>query len=329
MNSLLNQTFTDFEIIIVDNNSSDGSYEYLKENYNSDKIKLHKTDSNIGFAGGNNFGFGFCSGEYVVLLNNDTVTDKNWLKALIDCIEPDENTGIVQSLVVTRGIPRKYYEKNGTINLLGHNIMRVFDIYRNGKGEIFQANGCSLIIRRKLADELGGLFPDEYFAYSEDTYLCFKVKFYGLKIIHTSDSIVNHFGGGAADKDNPGAMFFYQERNRLLNFLFFFSEKFIVKYIPVLILNFMLKSFASLFKKKYSFKELLRAYFWIIKNQAVIKQKRISLNKIKKVREDEVLKYISGKLFNGDNIFEKVFNFIMSAYCKITAIHVLENKKIN
>ena len=71
--------------------------------------------------------------------------------------------------------------------------------------------------------------------------------------MHTSASVVDHFGGGASGSKDPSFMFFYQERNRLMNFLLFFSGKFIVKYIPVLIMNFFLKSAASVVSNKYSF----------------------------------------------------------------------------
>ncbi|MBK6772084.1 MAG: hypothetical protein IPG78_08165 [Ignavibacteria bacterium] len=145
--------------------------------------------------------------------------------------------------------------------------------------------------------------------------------------MHTSASIVDHFGGGASGSKDPSFMFFYQERNRLMNFLLFFSGKFIVKYIPVLILNFFLKSAASVVSNKYSFSKLVKAYFWLMKNQQLIRERRKSLDKIKRVNEDEVLKYISGKLFNGDNVFERGFNFIMLLYCKVTGIHILENKR--
>ncbi|MBK8550804.1 MAG: glycosyltransferase family 2 protein [Ignavibacteria bacterium] len=167
--SLMKQSFTDFQIVFVDNNSGDGSVEFIKENYPSDKIKIIISDKNLGFAGGNNLGYKNCEGEYIVLLNNDTTVDKDWLKNLIDCISADANIGMAQSLVLTEGIPGKYYEMNGTVNLLGHNIMEIFEIGKDGLGEIFLAGGCSLIIRRSLADELNGLFLDEYFAYSEKT----------------------------------------------------------------------------------------------------------------------------------------------------------------
>lgn len=311
----------------MDNFSSDGSYEYLTDNYSSENFKVFRTKENLGFAGGNNFGYKYCSGEFIVLLNNDTTADKDWLKNLLSCISSDENTGIVQSLVITEGVPEKYYKKNGTINLLGHNIMEVFEINKNGTGEIFQANGCSLIIRKKLADELGGLFPDEYFAYSEDTYLCFKVKFRDMKIMHTSKSVVHHKGGGASKNKKLSYMYFYQERNRLLNFLIFFSCGFFIKYIPLLIFNFFLKLFASLFSEKYSAIQLLKAYWWLISNRHWIKKERMQLSSLKTVSDDKVLKYISGRVFNGNNTAEKIINKISVLYCKLTGIRILENQK--
>jgi len=325
--SLIRQSFRDFEIIFVDNASSDGSVEFVKENFALPFIKIVKANRNLGFAGGNNLGLPECSGEFIVLLNNDTTVDKFWLEKLIDCIERDKNTGIAQSLVYTEGIPLKYYEINGTINLLGHNIMRVFEIGKDGTGEIFQATGCSLIIRKELVKSLGELFPSEYFAYSEDTFLCFSVKFRGLKIIHTSESIVYHKGGGSSQDSKALHLFFYQERNRLLNFLLFFSGSFILKYIPYLIFNFFMKLILSVFKKKYSAVQIVKAYIWFFTNIKWIMNKRSEIKLNKRVNGSYVMNYISGKIFNGNNIIERLINFISISYCKTTGIMVLENKK--
>lgn len=322
----MKQSFTDFQIIFVDNNSGDGSVEFIKENYPSENIKIIISDKNLGFAGGNNLGFKHCEGEYIVLLNNDTAVDKDWLKNLIDCISADEGIGMAQSLVLTEGIPGRYYKKNGTVNLLGHNIMEIFEIGKNGLGEIFLAGGCSSIIRRSLADALNGLFLDEYFAYSEDTYLCFKVKFRGLKICHTSKSIVHHKGGGTSANRKASHLYFYQERNRLLNFLLFFPNSFLIKYIPYLMFNFVLKITASAVSPKYSADGLIKAYLWLLTSQKWIRENRASLNEIKLTDDNYVLNYLSGKLFNGDNVFGKVMNLFSISYCKITGIKIIENK---
>lgn len=298
----------------------------MREIYKGLEISIIPAGRNLGFAGGNDLGFSKASGELIVLLNNDTIVDEGWLEALVNRIDSDEDTGIVQSLVLTKGIPAKYYEMNGTVNLLGHNIMEIFEIGSDGAGEIFVATGCSLIIRKRLVEELGGLFPEKYFAYSEDTYLSMKVKFRGLKIIHESASVVHHEGGGTSGSVSS-PMYFFQERNRLLNFLIFFKASFIVKYTPFLILNFVMKSVASLFSRKYSFFQLCRAYGWILINSGWIRKERDFVESKKRVDDDNVLGYVTSRLIDGKSLFGRMINFASFAYCKITFIRIMENRK--
>ncbi|MEI7483588.1 MAG: glycosyltransferase family 2 protein [Ignavibacteriota bacterium] len=324
LNSLLCQSYQDFEIILFDNSSSDNSAEFVHDNFSNDKIKIISSDTNLGFAGGNNAALKHAKGELIVLLNNDTVTDKEWLSELVNGLNYTADTGMVQSLVITEGIPLKYYDMNGTINLFGHNIMEVFDINADDMGEIFQVNGCSLIIRKDLLDKLGGLFPDEYFAYAEDTYLSFKVKFAGYKIFHNAKSVVHHKGSSTMKKYKNEFITFHQERNRLLNFLIFFSDSFRRKYYPLLLLNFMIKITYSLFLRKYSFKGIIKAYTWIISNSAWIETKQKELSELKCVSEDEILKCLSGKIANGDNFMEKMLNSISLTYMKLVNLKVIE-----
>jgi GT2 family glycosyltransferase len=231
---------------------------------------------------------------------------------------------MAQSLVLTEGIPLKYYKMNGTINLFGHNIMEVFDIQNTGLGEIFQVNGCSLIIKKRILDEIGGLFPDEYFAYAEDTFLSFKVKFAGYKIYHNSKSIVHHKGSATMKKYKSEFITYHQERNRLLNFLIFFSGSFRRKYYPLLLMNLSLKIISSVFLRKYSLKGIIKAYLWLFENNGWIKSKRNEMNSIKIVNETEVIKSLSGKIANGDNLLEKLLNKISLTYLKLVNIKVIE-----
>jgi hypothetical protein len=324
LDSVLSQSYRDFEIILYDNCSSDGSVEYLNKHYINTKINLIAADKNLGFAGGNNEALKHAKGELIVLLNNDTVVDKDWLSELVKGVSYTADTGMVQSLVITEGIPLKYYDMNGTINLFGHNIMEVFNINADGMGEIFQVNGCSLIIRKDLLDKLGGLFPVEYFAYAEDTYLSFKVKFAGYKIYHNAKSVVHHKGSSTMKKYKSEFITFHQERNRLLNFLIFFSDSFRRKYYPLLLLNFFIKITYSLFLRKYSLKGIIKAYTWIIRNSSWIDTKRKEVNALKSVDEDEILKCLSGKIANGDNFMEKMLNSISLTYMKLVNLKVIE-----
>jgi GT2 family glycosyltransferase len=80
LNSIKKQTFKDYEIILVDNNSTDGSSEYLKKRF--PKINLIQNKENYGYAKGNNIGIKKAKGDYVLILNNDIILDKNFLKEL-------------------------------------------------------------------------------------------------------------------------------------------------------------------------------------------------------------------------------------------------------
>ncbi len=322
--SVIAQSYKDFEIILYDNCSTDGSVQYAEDIFKDERVKIFAGEKNTGFAGGNNEALKHAKGDLIVLLNNDTVVENDWLRELVECLDKKENAGMVQSLVVTEGIPMKYYERNGTINLFGHNIMEVFDINEDGTGEIFQANGCSLIIRKKFLDETGGLFPDEFFAYAEDTYLSFKVKFAGYKIYHNAKSVVHHKGSGTMKKYKSEFTTYYQERNRLLNFLVFFGTGFRIKYYPLLIHNLFLKLLYGVAGGKYSIKGVLRAYFWILCNGKWISKEREKMNIIKKEKEEEIIKYLSGKIANGDNIFERAMNAMMLLYLRIVRIKVIE-----
>lgn len=322
--SVLNQTYTDFELIFFDNNSTDGSAGFVFNNFNDKRIKLHTSDKNLGFAGGNNKALEYAAGEYIVLLNNDTLVESNWLEELFKCVSSADNIGMAQSLVYTEGIPLRYYEKNGTINLLGHNIMEVFGINDDGTGEIVQANGCSLIIKRNVLEKVKGLFEDEYFAYAEDTFLSLKVLFAGYKIVHNALSVVHHKGSSTMRKYQSEFMTFYQERNRILNFMILFSRSFRIKYVFLFILNFKIKFLYSLFSKKYSVKGIIRAYFWILGNHKWLKEMRKKYSGIKSADEKEIISKLSGRFANGDNFLEKILNLISLTYLRIVRIKTIE-----
>jgi GT2 family glycosyltransferase len=322
--SVLNQTYSDFELIFFDNCSTDGSAGFVFNTFNDNRIKLHTSDKNLGFAGGNNKALEYAKGEYIVLLNNDTLVESNWLEELVKTVSSSDETGMAQSLVYTEGIPLRYYEKNGTINLLGHNIMEVFTINEDGTGEVVQANGCSLIIKRKVLDEIKGLFEDEYFAYAEDTFLSLKVMLAGYKIVHNALSVVHHKGSSTMKKYKSEFTTFHQERNRILNFMILFSRSFRIKYIFLFVMNFKIKFLYSLFSKRYSVKGIIRAYFWILGNHKWLKEMRNKYAGIKSADEKDILAKLSGRFANGDNFLEKILNLISLTYLRIVRIKTIE-----
>src|SRR5262249_48161569 len=99
-NSLINiETKLKYEIIFVDNNSSDCSTSYIEQNYRNKKIKIIKSEENLGFSRGNNLGVSYAEGEFIIFLNNDTRVSSKWLDALYKNIRKF-NVGIVTSKLV-------------------------------------------------------------------------------------------------------------------------------------------------------------------------------------------------------------------------------------
>lgn len=328
LKTVFNQTYKDFEVIFVDNGSTDNSGKIIELLFGTrNNFRYIFSEINLGFTGGNNLGFRNSSGEYIILLNNDTVVEPNWLEELVKGIETFENAGLVQSLVLTDGIPKKYYEKNGSINFLGHNIMEIFPIDENGKGEIFLAGGASLIFKRTLLRNKKEIFPDEYFLYSEDTYLSFFSLFCGLKNYHNAKSIVYHKGSATTKKSKLQLITYYQERNRILNFMIFFPFSIHILLIPYFIFNILSKILLSVFKKKYSLIGIIRAHLWLIFHPVFILKEKKKLKPYKKIRYRHVINYLTCKIFNGENKFETAINKISFWYCKLTGLETVEFRK--
>jgi hypothetical protein len=316
LESVLNQSYSNFEVIFFDNNSTDDSINYVKSNFKDTRIKTIESKENLGFAGGNNKAVKHTQYDLNVLLNNDTQVDKNWLKYLVEAMK--EKYIIASSLVITEGINPKYYKSNGSISYLMYNIMNIF---KNPEVE-FYPNGCSLIFRKS---EIPVPFDKDYFYYSEDLYLGLKARFMGMKIMFVKDSIVHHFGGEASGTNSVKT--FYQERNRLLNLYTFFSISFIIRVLPIIFFIKSGKLIASIFSKKYSFTGVIKAYLWFYFNIVKVIKKRSEIKLIKNVNEKEVIKYMTSKLLNHESNFNKFINRLSYFYSRLIGIKPIEYYK--
>ena len=204
----------DFEIIIYDNNSLDGSTDLIETNY--PLVNLIKGDSNLGFAKANNHAIKLANGEYILLLNSDTLIEQ---ADFFDIIEEfnDYNIGLFSPVILNSDkttqhpayleFPSVGYE---FVNSLPKKILNLFKFTNyyftydiNHRYEVSHICGCCMFIRKKVIDELGFLF-DESFVFSyEDLDLCKRVKDLGYKIMHIPNKRVIHFGGGSRKVFNP------------------------------------------------------------------------------------------------------------------------------
>lgn len=311
--SVLAQSYSEFELLFFDNNSSDGSIEFVNENFRDPRIKVVSSGTNLGFAGGNLESMKHTSNDLTVLLNNDTKVDKDWLKFLAEAVR--ERSTVASSFVRTEGVPGKYYETNGSVSYMMYNIMNVF----TDPAEEFYPNGCSVIFRKS---EIGEPFDADYFYYSEDVYMGLNARFAGMKIRFVKDSHVQHYGGGSSSPDMKKT--FYSERNRLLNVYLFFSFWTIIRLLPYVVFNHTAKLVISVFSSKYSFPGLVRAYVWFYVNIPTILKKRKELRKSFIVGEEEILSKISSKIFNEGSIAASLFNRLSYIYSRLVGLKPVE-----
>jgi len=211
------------KIIVADNNSSDNSINFLKENYPT--VEIIQLDRNYGFAGGYNKALKQINSEYYVLLNSDVEVTENWLVPMLHLLESDSSIVACQPKIKDYN-NKSYFEyagaAGGFIDKYGYPFCRarIFehleeDINQyNDNLEIFWASGASLFIRATAYHNIGGL-DEFFFAHMEEIDLCWRLKNQGYKIMVCPSSTVFHVGGGTLNKVKPQKTFL-NFRNSLL-----------------------------------------------------------------------------------------------------------------
>lgn len=184
--SLNSQVFKDFEVILTDNASQDGSVEYTKENY--PWVKVIANDRNLGFTGANNKAASLAEGEYLFFLNNDTRLDNACLLELWKAMESEPKSAVFSCRIFS------YDGKEEISNGLG---MDIFG-YQVLSKKIFYAEGAALAVKKNVFCSLGG-FDDYLVAFSEDVDLCWRAQLSGFKVIPVKDAVVYHECGGTIE----------------------------------------------------------------------------------------------------------------------------------
>lgn len=320
--SLKRQTFKDFEVIFMDNGSNDGSAEYVPKIY--PKAKIIDQKENLGFAAGNNLAYKQAKGEYVVLLNNDTIADKNWLNNLIKEADKDKNVALVGAICAPFNTPtNKITSRNfphTTIGITGA------DIPISGERSLY-VDGASCLIRKKLFEQP---FDGDFFCYAEDVYLSWLANLKGYKVVY-SEAKYLHFGSGASANTPQSTMTHYLvERNILMDFLIFYQVSTLFKLFPMIILSRLVKIFSKLLTFQFSRAwAILRGEIWFVLHLPKIISKRRKIQRERKVSDKEILKLMSCKMFNERESAARILNKISCAYLKLVMLKTIENEARN
>ena len=314
--SVLKTNYDNFEVIVVDNVSNDNSHKKCKEKF--EKLILIENKKNYGYCEGNNIGIKNANGEFIVILNPDTIVEKEWLNNFIDAYNKN-NDALYQPKILS------LYEKN-ILQSTG-NMIQLFGFgYAKNKGildqhkseeitEIGYASGTCLFTSKKMLDEIGLLDPF-IFLYHDDLELGLRAAQLGFKSYYVPKSVIYHAESYSLKWGSK--KFFWLERNRKYCLLTHLSKstyhkmRFSLFFVDIMVWIFYISKGFLLAK--------IRAELDIKRNKDHILKKYNEIEQRKKIPDAEILKNFTDEIFLPKNVSRKItnkfFNLILSTLSK-------------
>jgi len=217
LESLARQEYPNFEVIVVDNGSTDGSAELVAQ-ASACPVRLIRNSANRGFCAANNQGIAAARGEFVALLNNDAEANPQFLSSLQRLFDGHPNVGMAAAKIVV-------WEDPGLIDKAGHLIYP--DGQNRGRGtgerdqgqfdrveEVLWPDGCAAMYRKSMFDRIGG-FDEDLFAYGDDAELGLRARIAGWTCFYTPHAVVKHHRGSTLGLQSVARLKLI-ERNRVL-----------------------------------------------------------------------------------------------------------------
>ncbi len=198
LESLAEQSCTDFRILVVDNHSTDGSIEYIRSHYPN--VRLLALKKNYGFSAAVNAGIRRSATPYVILLNNDTRVESCFVEELLKAIEQSPKIFSVSSKMLQMHHPDLIDGAGDLYTLLGWGVARGAGRPAGNytaPGEVFSACAGAAIYRRSVFEEIGW-FDVSHFAYLEDIDIGYRARIYGYQNRYCPTAIVHHVGSGTS-----------------------------------------------------------------------------------------------------------------------------------
>jgi len=307
--SIKKSAYKNLEIIVVDNISTDKSQKICKEKYPD--IKLIQNDENFGYCEGNNIGIREAKGDYIIILNPDTIVESNWIEELISAYNKF-GEGLYQ--------PKHLSLNEKTVYMSAGNMLNIFGFgYAREKGnkdenqfneieEIGYASGTCLFTSSAVLKKVG-LFDPFIFLYHDDLDLGWRASQLGIKSYYVPTSLIYHAESYSLKWN--AEKFYWLERNRKYCILTHYSKQTYSKIFPTLLaVDFFVWMF---YLTKGFLGSKIRAELDIIKNRKAIKTKYEELESKKIVSDKEMITKFSDSLHVPSNVTGKNTNSIFNS----------------
>jgi len=224
--SVAGTDYPEFEILLADNASTDGSAEWVREHYPA--VRIVSLDKNYGYCGGNNRAAQHANGDVLVFLNNDVKVEPDWLNHLADCLDSNPQVAAYQPKMLSYREPDRFEyagAAGGYLDKYGYPFCRgrIFDTLEEDRGQydreadLMWASGAALAIWKEPFKMIGG-FDEDFEFHMEEIDLCWQLWNRGYRVSFCPESVVYHLGGGSLSMDSPRKVY-YNYRNNLIMLL--------------------------------------------------------------------------------------------------------------
>ena len=313
--SILRTNYSNYETVLVDNGSSDGSTEFVRRNFPS--VKIVRSKRNIGAAGGYNLGISNAKGKYVAVLNNDIEVDSEWLQPLVKILEESPDVAGVDAKYLNY-YDRKRFDSSAAagrlLDFLGNCFARgVNEEDRGQYDEITRIFTCCTLFRREVLEEVG-LFDQDFFYGYEDADLSWRVILRGYQILYVPSSRIYHKSGGTSrtstrDKRHRPNFYFFWKRNKTLTLLKNYSGKTLLGLLPLVLFEhsgFII--YWSIKRDKQYSLESLKALLWLLKNFKTVWTKHRVVQSTRVISDREIMKTMTPYFGGPISFFRTLLN---------------------
>jgi hypothetical protein len=320
LDSILRSDYQDFEVILVDSGSIDGSLEYIKRKYATEsRLRIIPVGRNCGYAELNNIGANVASKDILIFLDFDTEVDPDWLNALAQAFQKDDSLGVAQPIILDFE-NRKVIQTGGMYMLKfcgwswrwlsGYDYESLKRTIASNSIEIGIAGGAALAIRRAIFNRIRG-FDSKFFMYFEENDLCWRVWLLGYKVALVPTSVVYHFGGDmrkykirkleerSRKELHRGIKSFNYIKNSLRMIAKNYDwQNLLIFSLTSIALVFLLSMYELLTKgDAVSMKSLFRALLWNLLNiKETLNERRFVQKFVRKMSDNYVLNHIARTL---------------------------------
>ena len=241
--SVLACNYKNIKFYLVDNNSEKNGYESFCSKFRSNKnITFYRLEKNIGFPGACNYALKNIKKGYIVFLNDDTIVTKDWLNPIISYMEKNPDVGACQPKIKNMR-KKNYFEyagaAGGCMDVYGFPFCRgrIFFTAEKDYGQydkvtrLVWCSGACMITKAEVLKKVG-FFDDIFFIYGDESDLCWRMHFYGYKLMYIPTSTIYHYGSGTMDRQ-PYKKIYLHHRNGIILLFKNYTAIELVQYLPI------------------------------------------------------------------------------------------------